>query len=348
MTQPLPQGLQAFFGCQHAVAVGSGTVGLAVLLRALGAEGKHVLIPALACPNVAVSVLAAGATPKLVDVSADKYDFDLEALAAAVDGGVAAVVAIDAFGMPSDVDAIEKACGCAVIEDACQAYGGIVDGAALGARGRAGVVSFGYAKPFELGGGGAVLTNDGDLARRIEETVEGGAYRRFTRLKNRGALKLMMKDDYNGMLARDRRMGLLKYRFPAPQLRRLTAGFDRWVEDVARVRANVDRIRGTLNPLPGVVPFVTEGHGTLLPWRYSVKVPERSVRDALVERMAGHGVRTTRLYRPVTDFLDVECAGDIATAREVSEQTINIAYRSTAEDTRRVAECLEQMASEMG
>jgi dTDP-4-amino-4,6-dideoxygalactose transaminase len=295
--------------------------------------------------------MAAGATPRLVDVSPSTCDFSPDALSRALDDRAAAVVVVDAFGMPSDVGTVETLAGevgCAVVEDACQAYGGVVDGVPLGARGRAGVVSFGYAKPLELGGGGAILTSDGRLAGRIEEIVDSRSYARFARLKNRWALKLMMNDDYAGMVARDRRMALLRYRFPAPQLRRLGRRFDRWVDEVARVRANVDRIRAALGALPGVVPFEAGRGAAPLFWRYSVRVPERSLRDSLVERLSAAGVRTTRLYRPVTDFLDVECDGDVPGARELSEQIVNVAYRTTTDDTARVADSLERVAGEAG
>ncbi len=334
MTQ-IPDNIRAWFGADHCQPVGSGTVGLSLALRAAGVQGRRVLIPALACPNVAVSVLAAAGMPVMVDMSAETYDFSLSALASALDERVAAIVAIDAFGRPADIDIIrtlELPKRCVVVEDACQAYGGRVGGVPLGARGDVGVVSFGYAKPLELAGGGLVITGDAHLAGAMGRLASQRPYGLFPGVKNRMALKLMLKNDYNAMVAWDTRFGLLKYRFPSGILKCLGERFEQWVAGLEHVSATIHQARAIIDNLPGVVPFADCGD-QWLPWRYSFRVPDTAARQSLLARFADLGVRTTRLYRPLDEFLDVDIAGDVSAARTLADETVNIVYRTTRADT---------------
>lgn len=331
----IPDSIRAWFGADHCELVGSGTVGLSLALRAAGVQGRRVLIPALACPNVAVSVLAAAGVPVMVDMSPDTYDFSLPALEKALDERVAAIIAIDAFGRPADINSIRMLTlppRCVVVEDACQAYGGRAGNAPLGARGHVGVVSFGYAKPLELMGGGLVITGDDKLAEAMRRLAAQRTYGFIPGVKNRMALKLMRNNDYNTMVGRDLRFGLLKYRFPRGIIRRLEAHFDRWVASLEEVSATIHRARLIIDGLPGVVPFTACGD-QWLPWRYSFRVPDRAVRESLLARFTEFSIRTTRLYRPVDEFLDVEVAGDVSAVRALADETVNIVYRTTRGET---------------
>lgn len=338
-----PGNVARFFGRRHTLPVGSGTVGLIVALSAVPVRGRRVLIPALACPNVAVAVWAAGGVPVLVEMSEATYDVSVEALASALGQDAAAVVAIDAFGYPSALEAVTalaRRAGCVVVEDACQAYGGYDGGVPLGARGDVSVVSFGYAKPLELRGGGLVMTDDDALAGRIRAAVSSRRFRVLPSLKNRLALGLMVKERYRRMVEWQRRAGLLEYDFPPRLLARLESRFDVWTEQLDTMRRDLERARECLHRLPGVVPFEYRA-GEWLPWRYSVRVPDGRERDSLVRRLARHGIRTTRLYRPVTEVIEAEVAGSIAGARELSEVTVNLTYRTEPAQTRALAERLD-------
>lgn len=344
----VPGSVVRFFGRRHAIPAGSGTVGLAVALRAVPVEGRRVLIPAASCPNVAVSVVAAGGVPVLVDMSASTYDFSLEALAGALAPGAAAVVAIDAFGYPGAFAAVARLArdaGCVVVEDACQAYGGYHEGKPLGARGDVSVVSFGYAKPLELRGGGLVLTDDDALAARMRRIMASPRFRLLPSMKNRFVLRFMFRDDYGRMLAWQRRFGLLEYTFPPRLLRRLEERFDRWAQGLPDVRGHLDRVRESVRRLPGVVPFEYEG-GDWLPWRYSFKVPEPNERAALIDLLARRGIRTSRLYRPVNELIDAGTAGSIDAARALADATVNLVYRTEADDTRALAGRLERLVEQ--
>lgn len=348
MTHGILEEIQRFFGTRFALPVGSGTVGLAVSLRAVGAAGRRVIVPALACPNVVVAVIAAGAEPIAVDVAESTYDIDPSEVGPAMDDSVIAVVAVDAFGLPSDIQRLRTVVGqrCLVIDDACHAYGGRHDGMAVGARGDIGVISFGYAKPVQLMGGGMLLSDDDRFVDRARGIIEGRAFRRFVTLKNRRALKLMMKDRYREMCEAALNKGLLDYRFPSRPWRRLPGAWRRFASELDETRRNLDAARDLIDRWSGVVPFTREGNDWL-PWRYSVKIPDEGSRVEITRAAARCGVRTTRLYRPITDYLDVRTIGELNGTRVLSETTVNFVHPTTREGTARFLGKIKAMAEVM-
>jgi dTDP-4-amino-4,6-dideoxygalactose transaminase len=126
-------------------------------------------------PNVfiaAVEVIARlGAKPVLVDVRQDTYCIDPESVEAAVTPRTKAIVPVHLFGLPADMDAlldIAARHSIFVIEDACQAHGATYNGKRVGSLGHAAAFSFYPTKNLSgLGDGGAVTTNDPDVAKKV-------------------------------------------------------------------------------------------------------------------------------------------------------------------------------------
>lgn len=340
--------LQEFFGREFIVPVGSGTAGLLLVLDAVDVRGKRVLIPALACANVAVAVLAAGGVPTLVDVSKEDYCLSVDEVEAAINDGTGAIIAIDAFGYPADLDrisAIAARHGCTVIEDACQAYGGRVGERAMGAVGEVGVVSFGYSKPVELVGGGLVITRSQELHTRILRLKEQSSYDRLRALKNRIAVNLMLRDRYETMVSWARRVGLLRYDFPSHLWKRLRPAWSAFEREIDPVREHLSMVANHLAMCPEVEPFHYPRLGWL-PWRYSFKAVDADAADKLTSQLNASGIRTSRLYQPVDEFLPVEAIGTMETARRLSTRTINLVYRSTTADLSRLVTALERFQQE--
>jgi perosamine synthetase len=173
-------------GVDHAIATASGTVGLHVALHALGvAAGDLVVCPAISFVATANSAAHCGAGPLFLDVD-DRLNLDAGQLEQFFTrecepaGGrlrhlstgqrVAAVTAVHLFGHPADIERIAELCarhGVPLLEDAAEALGSRYRGRHCGAFGHAGVLSFNGNKILTTGGGGAVITNDAVLARRI-------------------------------------------------------------------------------------------------------------------------------------------------------------------------------------
>jgi dTDP-3-amino-3,4,6-trideoxy-alpha-D-glucose transaminase len=157
---------------EYCVGVGSGLSALELALRGLGiGSGDEVLVPAYTFVATWLAVSAVGATPVGVDVDAATYNLDVEAARAAVTERTAAIVPVHLRGEPADMDAVTElatAHGLAVLEDAAQAHGARHRGRRVGGLGGAAAFSFYPAKNLgAVGDGGAVTTNDHELADRV-------------------------------------------------------------------------------------------------------------------------------------------------------------------------------------
>ncbi|MDQ2080297.1 DegT/DnrJ/EryC1/StrS family aminotransferase [Xanthobacteraceae bacterium Astr-EGSB] len=174
----LEKDLAAFCGARHAISCASGTdaLELVLLAREIG-PGDAVICPSFTfCATAEVAALL-GATPVFADVDEATFNMDVasleRAVAAARKQGLKpkAVIPVDLFGLPADHDAIAKVAaaeGLFVLDDAAQAFGATYKGKKLGTIGDACATSFFPAKPLGCyGDGGAVMTNDDELADRI-------------------------------------------------------------------------------------------------------------------------------------------------------------------------------------
>jgi dTDP-4-amino-4,6-dideoxygalactose transaminase len=165
-------------GAAHCVSCSSGTDSLLLVLMAWGiGPGDAVIVPAMTFASTAEVVALTGATPVFCDVLDDTFNMDTASLESAVatakDAGLnlKAIIPVDLFGQPADYPAIQKiadAHGLKVMADSAQSYGGALGGKPVGSWGDATSVSFFPAKPLGCyGDGGAVLTDDADLAARM-------------------------------------------------------------------------------------------------------------------------------------------------------------------------------------
>lgn len=161
----------AYTGRRHCVPTDHGSSALVIALEALGLRhGQRVLVPALTWVATATAVLRAGLVPVLVDVDPATGCVTPETLAAA--GGAAAVVVVHWACAMADIPAIltfARDRAIPVVEDAAQAHGARWLGRPAGAHGRLGCFSMQNSKVLTCGEGGAVVTDDDELAGRLEE-----------------------------------------------------------------------------------------------------------------------------------------------------------------------------------
>lgn len=171
--------LADYAGVRHVVACANGTDALLLPLMAAGiGPGDAVFVPSFTFAATAEVVALRGAEPVFVDIDPDSYNLDLASLEAAIaavkaEGRLApkAIIPVDLFGLAADyrgIDAIAAREELLVIEDAAQAVGGKAGNRMCGAFGTVAATSFYPAKPLGCyGDGGAMFTNDGDLAERL-------------------------------------------------------------------------------------------------------------------------------------------------------------------------------------
>lgn len=180
--------LAAFTGARHAVAVVNGTAALHVALKLAGVgAGDEVLVPALTFVATANAVTYCGAVPHFADSESRTLGLDAGKLREYLNGAseqrsgqcvnratgrvIRALVPMHTFGHPSDLDgllALARDFNLALVEDAAESLGSYYHGRHTGTLGRMGTLSFNGNKTITTGGGGAILTNDAELARHAK------------------------------------------------------------------------------------------------------------------------------------------------------------------------------------
>ncbi len=177
-----------FVGTAHVVATVSGTAALHVSLLLAGAEsGDEVLVPTLTYVATANSVSYCAAIPHFVDSDGESLGVDAKKLAAYLeeiadlDSGVCrnrrtgrpirALIVVHCLGHPADMDELTAVCdtyGIALVEDVAEALGSYYRGAHVGRHGQVSALSFNGNKIVTTGGGGAIITDDAEIARRAK------------------------------------------------------------------------------------------------------------------------------------------------------------------------------------
>ena len=161
-----------YCGTRHCVGVANGLDALKLLLTALGiGTGDEVIVPAYTAVATWMAVTAMGGRPVGVDVERDSFNIDPRLVEAALTPRTKAIVAVHLFGRPADIDRLAEIAarhGLVLLEDAAQAHGARVGGRRVGSLARAAAFSFYPTKNLgAVGDGGAITTDDDDLADRV-------------------------------------------------------------------------------------------------------------------------------------------------------------------------------------
>ena len=163
----------AFCEARYAVGLDSGTSALELALRAYDiGPGDEVITAANSFIASALAISHAGATPVLVDVDPFTHTIDVTGIERAITSRTKAILPVHLYGHPAHMDPIRQLAeqrGLIVIEDACQAHGARYKGRRAGSLGHAAAFSFYPGKNLgAYGDGGVVVTNDADIAKRLE------------------------------------------------------------------------------------------------------------------------------------------------------------------------------------
>ncbi len=169
-TQMFEDRLRSFLGAEHVVAVNSGTSALHIALSALDlAPGDEVLVPTLTFVATTQAILMAGARPVFCDVDASTFNLNVEDAARRVTGHTKAILPVHYGGLACPMDEINRLAQqkhLRVVEDAAHAFGSTYQGRNVGTLGDVTCFSFDPIKNITCGEGGAVVTDDPELARR--------------------------------------------------------------------------------------------------------------------------------------------------------------------------------------
>ena len=183
------QELEAYLGVKHVIPCANGTDALQVAMMALGLRpGDEVITTSFTFIATVEVIALLGLTPVLVDVHPGTYNIDPAAVERAITNKTKAIVPVHLFGQCADMDAlldIAQKHNLFIIEDACQAIGAdfyASDGKTYkaGTMGTMGCTSFFPSKNLGCyGDGGAIFTNDDNLAAQLRSVVNHGMTVRY-------------------------------------------------------------------------------------------------------------------------------------------------------------------------
>ena len=281
-TGEFEQALRRSLGAADVVACGSGTSALVLTLAAMGVgAGDEVVVPAFGCAPLASSVVHAGATPVFADIDPWTMVADPADAERRITPRTRALMPAHMFSVMADMPAfaaLAEQHGLRLLEDSAVAQGAVLGGVPAGLWGEAGVFSFVQVKSFGMPGeGGAVVTRDPDIGRRVRMLRNHGQDGRHRFLHH--------------VVGHNSRFDEIQAAF---QLRRLPGLTGR----LERRAAIADYYTERFVPLAdaGVVP-PPPGREGRCHYVYSLLADDR---DALRDHLAGRGVETHVYYpRPL-------------------------------------------------
>lgn len=306
--------LGEYCGAKHNIAVANGTDALQICLMAHGiGTGDAVLVPSFTYTATAEVILVLGARPEFVDVDPTSFNIDHSDLdrarSRAINRGLKprAIIGVDLFGLPADwaiINEFASKYDLAVIADAAQSFGAVTaDGRHVGTLAQLTTTSFFPAKPLGCyGDGGAIFTDDDELATRI----------RSIRVHGQGVAK------YETV-----QIGV-NSRLDTIQAAILNAKIGVFREEVENRNRLADAYNAALADLVEVPQKAT---GVISAWaQYTIKVNNR---DALQKELASEGIPTA-VYYPLPMHLQPayvaygDGAGSLPISEALSKKVISL------------------------
>ena len=275
--------LAKYCGAKHVISCASGTDALMMVLMAkeIG-PGDAVLCPSFTFCATGEAVALVGASPVFVEVDEVTFNISADSVKRGVIAAKAAglkpraIIPVDLFGQPADLDAINaiaEAEGMFVLEDAAQAFGATYKGKRIGTSALATTTSFFPAKPLGcFGDGGAIFTDSDELADTL----------RSIRIHGQGS------DKYDNV-----RLGITG-RLDTIQAAVLLEKLNIFDDEIVARNKVADRYARSLGNLV-TVPRVSEGNTSI--WAcYVIRLPKGTDRDAFANALKAQGVPTAIYY----------------------------------------------------
>ena len=327
--------LAEYVGVKHCLSVSSGTHSLEIALRALSiGPGDEVVTVPFTWISTSEVVCLVGATPRFVDIDQKTFNMDVSKLEAAITSKTKAIMPVSLFGQMPDYEEIHKIAdkyGIPVIEDGAQSFGATRQGSCGVYRScsckytRVASTSFFPAKPLGCyGDGGALFTNDDDLAARMKAIRTHGGERRH----------------YHTLVGTNGRFDTLQ----AAVLLAKLPYFDAEVKKRAEVG---NRYCEQLADVHGVVAPLVESGNTSVWAQYTIRVKDR---DEIGAKLKEKGIPTAVYYpkclheQPVFSSLGYKW-GDFPEAEKASREVLSLPMSPflTKEDQDQVVAALKEV-----
>jgi aminotransferase in exopolysaccharide biosynthesis len=317
--------LAEFTGAKHVIATTNGTTALHMSLLLAGVRpGDLVITQSLSFVATANAIAHASAVPAFVDVELDTLGMSPDALQAFLerecertDSGtrhlasgqrVSACVPMHSFGFPCRIDEIAEICarwGLALVEDAAEALGSWRGARHCGTTGQLGTLSFNGNKICTTGGGGAIMTNDADIAKRARH------------------LTTTAKVPHRWRFEHDE----VGYNFRLPNLNAALgcAQLEQLGDFLAFKRALAQRYGAAFGAAG--IPFLTEPENTRANyWLCAILLSDEKERDACLEVTNDAGVMTRPVWEPLhtLPMFERNPRGPLGVTEHIAARLVNI------------------------
>lgn len=169
LVNELELSLKEYLGLDHLLFVSNGTIALQLAIKALGLKGEIITTP-FSYVATTSSIVWEGCTPVFVDIIPDKLTLDPSKIEAAITPNTSAILATHVYGIPCEVETIDRIAkkhNLKVIYDGAHAFGVKVKGKSIFEYGDISTCSFHATKIFHTIEGGAVVTKDPELLKRM-------------------------------------------------------------------------------------------------------------------------------------------------------------------------------------
>jgi UDP-2-acetamido-2-deoxy-ribo-hexuluronate aminotransferase len=270
----LEEKLAAYTGAKYCISVANGTDALQIAQMALGIGfGDEVIVPGFSYIATAETPAVLGAKPIYVDIDPVTFNIDLSKIEAAITPKTKAIIAVSLYGQCADFDAINDIAerhNLAVIEDGAQSFGATYKGRKSCNLSTIGCTSFFPSKPLGCyGDGGAVFTNDEELAKVIRQIARHGQDKRYHHIR----------------VGINSRLDTLQAAILLPKLEILD-------EEIQLRNEVAERYAKLLKDADVITPEI-EVYNTSVWAQYTIRTQER---DALQEKLKAAGIPTAIHY----------------------------------------------------
>ena len=292
--------IKEYTGAKHCFVVNNGTISLTIMAMAAGIKaGDEVLVPnftMVATPN---SLKMFGAEPKFVDVDPKTLCISLNEIKANISSKTKAVFLMNANGRyPSDIDEIISFCkdkNLTLLEDSAQALGSFYkDGIHQGRKGIAGSFSFSAPKIISTGQGGAIITDDDELAHNVSRLKDFG--------RSGGG------NDIHETIGFNFKFTDIQAVIGIAQMAKLDWRVKRMKEIYARYSENLSKI--------GSIHFFDQDLQNTTPWFIDVKVEDR---EALMSWLKENRIGSRIMYPPINKQEAYKVKGEHKVSNEIGK-----------------------------
>ena len=269
-----------YFEVKHAVTVNSNTSGLIIALGAIGIEpGDEVIVSPWTMSASATSILVWNAIPVFADIEEETFNLDPDSIEKNITPQTKAIMLPDIFGHAAQLDEIMEIARnhkLKVIEDAAQAPGALYNGKYVGTIVDIGVFSLNYHKHIHTGEGGVCVTNDSELAERMQ-LIRNHAE---ACVEDKGVTNL------SNMIGFNLRMTEIEAAIGIEQLKKLKDLVEERIHAADRLTAGIQNLKGLRSP-------VVHKNYTHVYYVYPILIDEKITgvsRDRIVEALRAEGV----------------------------------------------------------